>query len=443
MLIIGNGKLITRDDKNHFYENGAVVISEGLITEVGDCAQIRHKYAEADWLDCHGGVIMPGLINAHSHIYSAFARGLSLRGFSPKNFYEVLDGQWWKIDRLLTVEDTRFSAYQTYIDSIKNGVTTLFDHHASYGQVEGSLFAIADVAQELGFRTCLCYEVSDRNGEKARDAAIAENAAFIARCKKENSALLKAMFGLHASFTLSDDTLEKCVKANNADTGFHIHVAEGMDDVHDSRRRYHKTTVERLNGFGIIGEKTIYGHCVHVTEPEMELIQATDTMVVNNPQSNMGNAVGCSPVLSMARHNILLGLGTDAYTHDMLESLKTALAIQRHNAGMPNVGWAEAVGMLFEGNRRIGARYFDRPLGRLQEGALADIAVFDYKAYTPFHSANCDGHILFGMSGKQCIHTIINGNVVMKNRKLLCCDEDAVNEETLKLTNKFFHTVNL
>jgi cytosine/adenosine deaminase-related metal-dependent hydrolase len=166
MLLIGNGRVLTRDSKGTYLENGAVLCDGGLIRAIGGTQELKAQYQDAEYLDARGGIIMPGLINTHSHIYSAFARGLSINNYNPTNFYEILDGMWWNIDRKLTVEDTRFSAYQTYLDSIKNGVTTLFDHHASYGEIRGSLFAIAEVAEELGMRTSLCYEVSDRDGEE-------------------------------------------------------------------------------------------------------------------------------------------------------------------------------------------------------------------------------------------------------------------------------------
>lgn len=442
MLLIGNGKLLTRDENNTWIENGGVVCEGGRILEAGEYTALRAKFPQAEYLDAQGGLIMPGLINAHSHIYSALARGLSIKGHNPTNFYQVLDGMWWNIDRKLTIEGTRYSAYQTYMESIKNGVTTLYDHHASYAQIEGSLFAIADVAGELGFRTCLCYEVSDRDGEEKCAAAIKENHAFAQYAKKQNNDMIKAMFGLHAAFTLSDKTLEACVASKPDDIGFHIHIAEGMNDVYDSLQHYGKRTVNRLHDMGILGQKTIAGHCIHISPAEMDLLKATDTVVVNNPESNMGNAVGCSPVLQMFEKGILLGLGTDAYTHDMLESLKVALIIQRHHACLPNVGWVEVLHMLFDGNRRIGARAFDVPLGVLKKGAAADIAVFDYKAYTPLNADNADGHILFGLSGRQCIHNVINGKVMMKNRTLLCCDEDEIHAKTLEISKKLWKSIN-
>ena len=373
---------------------------------------------------------------------SGLARGLSINGHNPTNFFEVLDGMWWNIDRHLTLEDTRRSAYTTYIDSIKTGCTTVFDHHASYCEIEGSLFAIEEVAKELGVRTCLCYEVSDRDGEAKCDAAIQENADFIAHCEKEQDPMVKAMFGGHALFTISDRTFEKMVKANDGRTGFHIHVAEGMNDVYDSLQKYGTRSVNRLLNQGILGPKTLLGHCIHVNPAEMDIIKETGTMVVNNPESNMGNAVGCSPILQMIQKGILVGMGTDAYTFDMLESLKVALIIQRHHACLPNVAWCEVTDMLFKNNREICAKYFPDPLGILKAGAAADVIVMDSKPFTPFSGDNIDGHMIFGMTGRQCETTMCNGRLLMKDRQLIGIDEEAVNARTLEVSKKLWGRLN-
>ena len=442
MIIIGNGRLITRDAALPYLDCGAVAVEGSLIKEVGTDAALRAKYPEAEYVNARGGVIMPAFINAHSHIYSALARGLAMRGHNPTNFFEVLDGMWWKIDRNLTLEDTRRSACQTYIDCIKTGCTTLFDHHASYKEIEGSLFAIKDVARELGVRTSLCYEVSDRDGEAKCDAAIKENGDFITWCEKEQDPMVKAMFGGHALFTMSDRTFEKCVAENAGRAGFHIHVSEGMNDVYDSLQNYGTRSVNRLLNNGILGKKTILGHCIHVNAAEMDILKATDTMVVNNPESNMGNAVGCAPVLQMFEKGILVGLGTDAYTFDMTESLKAVLTIQRHHACMPNVAWGEATSMLFSNNAKIAARFFDAPLGVLKPGAAADVIVMDYKPFTPFSDENIDGHILFGMTGRQCETTMCNGKLLMKDRVLVNIDEEAINAKTLETAKSLWARLN-
>ena len=301
MYILGNGRLITRDGALPYLPDGGVVIDGTKIAAVGATEELRGRYPEAVFLDARGGVIMPGLVNAHTHIYSALARGLSINGFNPTNFYEVLDGQWWYIDRHLTLAGARASADALYMDCIKQGVTTIFDHHASFGEIPGSLFQIAESARRFGVRSCLCYEVSDRDGEEKADQAVRENKDWLDECEKNPSDMLAAMFGGHALFTISDRTFEKMTAANSGRTGFHIHVSEGMNYVYDSLQNYGRRPVQRLQDHGILGPKTILGHCIHVNTAEMDIIQATGTMCVNNPESNMGNAVGCSPVLQIGR----------------------------------------------------------------------------------------------------------------------------------------------
>ena len=432
MRIIGNGQVITRDGDNPYFPDGAVAIDGSIITEVGPGEALRKKYPDAEFIDARGGVIMPGLINAHTHIYSGLARGLSIEGNNPTNFLEVLEGMWWAIDRKLTLDGTRASAYATILDCIRNGVTTIFDHHASFGEIPGSLFAIKDVAKETGMRACLCYEVSERDGEEKTLQGIRENADFAKWAGAADDPMIKAMFGGHALFTISDSTFEKMVKANDGMTGFHIHVAEGMNDVYDSLRNYGCRPVNRLLYNGILGSKTLLGHCIHVSPAEMDILRETGTMVVNNPESNMGNAVGCAPVLQMMAKGITVGLGTDAYTHDMLESLKVFLLIQRHTAALPNVGWGEAMAALFDNNRQIAAKYFKKPLGVLKPGAAADVAVMDCPAFTPFSSENADGHILFGMMGRSCRTTIVNGRVLYRDRTFVDIDEARINAWALE-----------
>ncbi|MBR5429443.1 MAG: putative aminohydrolase SsnA [Firmicutes bacterium] len=442
MYLIGNGRLISRDPEHPYFERGAVVTRDDRILAVGPDSELRRRYPEAEFVDARGGVIMPAFINVHSHIYSALARGLSVRGYDPHNFLEILEGLWWAIDRRLDEESTLCSAYATILDGIRTGCTTIFDHHAGYGQIEGSLATIARAVRELGIRACLCYEVSDRDGAAKRDAAIRENGDFITWCQKENDPRLRAMFGGHALFTLSDATLDAMVKENDGRTGFHIHVAEGLNDVYDSAANYGTRPVNRLLNHGLLGEKTMLGHCIHINRGEMDILRDTGTMVCTNPQSNMGNAVGCAPVLQLMAEGITVGLGTDSYTFDMLESLKNALTIQRHNACRPNVAWNEVTRMLFYNNPAICGRYFDAPLGVLKAGAAADVIVMDYRPFTPFGPDNVDGHMIFGMTGRQCETTMCAGRLLMRDRKLLGVDEDALNDRIREAAVRLWQRIN-
>ena len=426
MLVIGNGKLFTRNDEMPFVENGAVAIEGTKIAAVGETEAIKKQYGDAEFIDAKGGVIMPAFINTHEHIYSAMARGLSIKGYNPKGFLDILDGQWWTIDRHLTLEQTKYSAVETLISCIRNGVTTVFDHHASFGQIGGSLFTIADVAKELGVRACLCYEISDRDGmDKARESVM-ENAEFIRYALKDDTDMIAGMMGMHAQFTISDATMELAAANKPDEVGYHIHVAEGIEDLHDCLKKYGKRIVDRLMDFNILGEKTLLGHCIYINPHEMDLIKDTNTMVVHNPESNMGNACGCPPTMELVHRGILTGLGTDGYTHDMIESYKVANVLHKHHLCDANAAWGEVPKMLFENNAAIANRYFKKPLGVLREGAAADVIVMDYNPLTPMRADNVNGHLLFGTTGHDVVTTVCNGKILMKDREVLVCDVDKV-----------------
>ncbi len=440
MLFIGNGKVITRDG-GVFFENGAVVTDGEKIVAVGDGAALRRQYPDAELIDAHGGTIMPGLINMHNHIYSAFARGLSIRGYAPKDFSDILEGQWWKIDRHLTHENNRLSALAVYADCIKNGVTTVFDHHASYFDVPGSLDDIASAATELGVRASLCYEVSDRDGEKKAMEAVLENERFILRAQQEGSDMLHGMMGLHASFTVSDETLRRC-EAHRHGAGYHVHCAEGPADLAHCLKTYGKRIIERFCDAGVLGERTLAVHCVHINRAEMQLLRDTGAMVVHNPESNMGNAVGCGPVLHMLREGVTVGLGTDGYTNDMLESYKVGNIIHKHHLCDPTVAWGEIPAMLFEHNAAMAGRFLKAPVGVLRPGAYADVIVTDYDPLTPMDGANANSHILFGMNGRSVTHTICNGKVLMRERVLTGIDERALMAECRASAQRLWTSIN-
>ena len=443
MILIGNGNVITRQEEGTFIPNGCVVIDGTTIKEIGATATLMNKYPNAEYIDAKGGVIMPGLVNMHNHIYSTFARGMSINGYNPHNFSDILTGLWFKLDRHILNETTLLSGRVAYLDSIKNGVTTMFDHHASYGEIPGSLFELSKAADEMGIRTCLCYEISDRNGEDLMKQAVQENLDFIKATKQRTDDMQHAMVGMHAPFTLSDKTLDYVTGLTPSDVGYHIHVGEGMEDVYDSLSKYNKPLMNRLFDFGILKEKTITAHCINIGPREMELVRDTNTMIVTNPQSNMGNAVGCPPALRfMNEYNILAGLGTDGFTNDLTESLKFGNLIHKHHLADPNAGGTEIPKMMFENNPKMANRYFTTKLGVLEPGAAADVIVLDYKASTPMDESNFGAHVLFGMNGKNVTDTVIAGKIKMRNRDVIGVDEEKIFADAQQEAQKLWNRVN-
>lgn len=440
MILVGNGRLITRDSDNPFYESGAVAIEGSSILEVGEYSVLKEKYKDAEFIDAKSNVIMPAFVNMHEHIYSAFARGLSINGYNPKGFLEILDGLWWTIDRNLDNELTRLSAVSTYMDCIKSGVTTIFDHHASFGEISGSLFAIEEAAKQMGVRSCLCYEISDRDGMDKSRAAVKENVDFIKHAKSDKTDMIAGMMGMHASFTISDETMELIRDSMPEDTGIHLHVAEGILDLHECLKKHGKRIVDRVYDWDLLGRNSMLAHCIYINDHEMDLIRDTDTMVVHNPESNMGNACGCPPTMAIYHKGILTGLGTDGYTHDMTESYKVANVLHKHHLCDPNAAWTEIPDMLFNSNPKMANRYFKKELGVLKTNAAADVIVLDYTPNTPMNGDNVNSHILFGMTGKNVTDTIGNGRVLMRNRELTMVDEQRewarVREAAARLAKK-------
>ena len=437
--ILYGGTVMTRDPACPMVADGAVVFDETAILAVGKADTLRAQHPDAAPIDARGGIILPGFINAHHHIYSAFARGLSIPGNNPVDFVGVLEGTWWNIDRHLTRDMTRMSAYMTLIESIRSGVTTVFDHHASFCEIEGSLDEIAQAATELGVRACLCYEISDRDGaEKARQSVL-ENERFERVCREDHSGLLAALCGMHASFTISEETMD--FARAHTDTGFHIHVCEGAYDRDHCSAHYHETVIERLDRHGILGPDTICGHCVYLTDSDRTRLAETGTAVVHNPQSNMGNAVGVTDVRALMRAGVTVGLGTDGFTSDILESVKTSNVLIRHMNQHPSIGFAETMEMAFENNAKLADRRFGDTCGVIRPGARADLIVSDYRPMTPLTGDNINGHITFGMNGRNVTTTICGGRVLMRDRVLTTVDEEKIAYECRAQSEKLWRAL--
>jgi putative selenium metabolism protein SsnA len=415
-----NGIVVTLGEKNRVRWNAAVVVEDELVAAVGDAAEMKRRYPKADSVDCSGQIVLPGFICTHHHFYSTMARGMSIPGEPAANFVQILERLWWKVDRALAEEDILLSAQLPLIDCIRNGTTTVIDHHASPSMRDGSLDLIEKAVRQAGIRASLCYEVSDRN---IPAGGAAENERFIKKIGKGDGQI-EAMMGLHASFTLSDATLERCIGfAHEAGVGCHIHVAEDLADREDSLAKYKLPTVDRLDKLGLTGEKSIFVHCVHVDESEMEILAATKTAVVHNPESNMNNAVGVTPLLKLLAKGVLVGLGTDGMGSDMLVQMRCAYLLHRLANHDPRVAFMEAPQLLLQNNAEIARRQFGLRLGEIAEGHPADLAILDYQPPTPLNEANFLGHLIFGLVDATVDTTVCKGKILMRGKKILSMDE--------------------
>lgn len=418
-----NGIVVTLGDNNQVLWNGSVVTEGENILAVGNTAEMNKRFPNAEAVDCTGKIVLPGFICTHHHFYSTMARGMSIPGEPAANFVEILERLWWKVDRALSEEDILLSAQIPLIECIRNGTTTVIDHHASPGMRDGSLDLIESAVRQAGIRASLCYEVSDRN---LRGGGIAENERFIKKVGQGDEQIA-AMMGLHASFTLTDETLEKCVGiAKDAGVGCHIHVAEDAADRKDSIQKYGIPTVHRLDKMGVTGEKSLFIHCVHIDESEMDIIAGTKTSVVHNPESNMNNAVGVTKLFDLLKRNILVGLGTDGMSSDMLAQMRCAYLLHRLANRDPRVAFLEAPTLLLQNNAKICERQFGLKLGVIAEGHPADLAIMDYQPPTLLNESNFLGHLIFGLVDSTVDTTVCRGKILMQGKKILALDEERI-----------------
>ncbi|HCC46874.1 MAG TPA: putative aminohydrolase SsnA [Elusimicrobia bacterium] len=434
-ILIKNGLIATLGEKNKVLTGHALLIEEGLIKKIAPQKSFKGKYGKV--IDAAGKLVMPGFINTHMHFYSTFARGLG-KADPSKSFVEILNNLWWRLDKQLTNADSYYSAAIPLINAVRKGTTTIIDHHASPFAITGSLAAVEKAVRETGLRACLCYEVSDRDGKEKAKEGLDENSAFIAACQKRDDNMVKALFGLHASFTITDETLEEAAyRGHKLGVGFHIHTAESQADQLHCESHHKLRVVERLRDYGILGRQSIAAHCVHVNDEEIEILKKTETAVAHNPQSNANNSVGIADVANMARRGVLVGLGTDAMTVNMLEELRCALWLQ-HLKHDPSHGFMEVANALLVNNAKIANRYF-KNVGELKPGYAADIAIIDYMPPTPMDASNFAGHLIFGISQATVDTTIAAGKVLMEGKKLkLGLDEEEVSRKSCELAKKLW-----
>jgi len=430
----GNDQLIDR---------GSILIDGERIQEVFTRAQSANLELppNLERIDGTGKLAIPGLINAHTHLYSSLARGMILPNYAPHSFTQILQQLWWRLDKALDSESIRVSGALGAMEAARCGVTTLIDHHASPHAVRGSLRAVQQaVNDDLGLRGAFCYELSDRDGSEIRDQGIEENLCFLAEQNPEDHRSA-ALFGLHASFTLSDDSLAAVAERIPDGVGVHIHVAEGPEDEEQCEAEHGMRIIERLRKFGLLREKSILAHCLHIDEKEKDLVAESGAIVVHNPRSNMNNAVGVFDMDGFLDRGITVGLGTDGLGSNMLAELFTVGILQKVSTGNSlAAGFGDLEQILFANNPQIAGRLLGAKVGRIAPEYQADIALFDYNPPTPIDAGNVLGHLLFGIAVHD-LHIsdlIVAGRSVINGGHFTNIDEDKTYSEARKVAAKLW-----
>ncbi len=416
--LLKSASLVTLDQPA--IEPADIRIEGGRITERG--AGLAARPGE-ETIELGGSLVMPGMVCAHTHLYSALARGMPAPPRVPSDFREILELIWWRLDLALDEETIYWSAMAGALDAARAGTTCLFDHHASPSHITGSLDIVREAIEKVGLRGVLCYEVTDRGGDRKRDEGLEENRAFLESIRSSLSAnskggesngrasLFRGMVGAHASFTLTDGSLAACAELmREYDAGIHIHVAEDLCDTDDARAKYGIGPVERLDRLGALNERSILAHGVHLSERDIEIARSHGVWFAHNPRSNMNNQVGYAPVTDFGNRVVI---GTDGIGADMFEEARAAFFKGRdERTSLGADDWIRALAS----NHRIASNAFGVELGSLAVGAAADLVVLDYRSPTPVTAENLAWHMAFGLSSASVRSVMVNGKFIIKDR---------------------------
>ena len=412
--VLSGGTVVTSFDPVRIL-TGDVVVEGGRVASVASAPP-----AVGERRECSGCLVLPGNVCAHTHLYSALARGMPYALEPPGNFVEILQRVWWRLDRALDEDAVRASALVGGMEALLSGTTTLIDHHASPNSIDGSLDVIAESLQAVGIRSVLCYETSDRDGPERARAGVAENRRFLERVRREPPVLARGLVGAHASFTLSNETLAACTQAAaDFGVGLHVHAAEDAADERDAEALYGLRVAARLARAGALDERTLLAHGVHLDDEEIDLVRAAKAAVAHNARSNMNNSIGRARVTAFGE---TIALGTDGIGSDMFEESRSAYFRLCEDDNTAGVDWP--LERLAEGARLAGRIFGESQLGVLEPGASADLVVLDYAAPAPVRESSFAGHWVFGLSSRHVRDVMVAGEWAVVDRRLTRVDQE-------------------
>lgn len=433
--LLTNCRIVNPYGGINFIENGFILIEDEAIAELGEGTP---NYSADETIDLKGKTVLPGMINAHTHLYSSLAMGMPFPKGNPKNFTEILEQIWWILDRALDENSTRASFEAGLLDHLRHGVTTVIDHHSSPSFIEGSLQMLANAAEQFGMNISGAFEMSDRNGEDIFKKSLKENLKF--HKDYQHSSHIRPLVGLHASFTLSDESLKTIAEAlaQVEGWGIHIHTAEDKVDQEDTVARGYNSVLHRLETFRLLNKNSLVIHGVHFQPGDVEILSSTGAMLVHNPSSNANNCVGMTP--SDLIESVSAGLGTDGMQGNMLAEAKEGTLIRSSHlpGGAGNVNYLE---LLFKNNAEIATRLFGRKIGKVEEGYSADLAIYDYHPRTEINGDNWGGHLLFGFAKPTDV--ITNGIFRIKDCTLVSVNESDILENAAKQAKNLWNAMEL
>ncbi len=426
-VLVKGGIILTMDPHRRILSDHSVLVQDERFKAIGTTADAVRDWKADQIIDASGGIVMPGLICSHTHLYGMLLRGAALNIAPPSDFTQILQRIWWPVDESLTQEDAYASALVGCLEFLKTGTTTFADTYSGPNSIDGVLDKIATAVNQAGIRGLLAFEATERHSRQEGEQGVRENVRFAKKLKQTHEFRVMPLLSLHASFTITDELISLVRRlATELAVPVTIHTSEGLGDLQHNMARYGKRTVERLHDVGLLAPDVILAHCVHVNDKELDIVAESGSRVAHNPMSNMLNAVGVAPVPEMLKRRIIVGLGNDGYIFDGFENMRAAYLIHRVHTGNPNA--IDAYSILEMATIRGAELYgLDKDLGSIEVGKRADLIVVKPDALpTPLNSDSVVGHLINSINGRDVTTTIVDGQVIMKDRAVLTVREDEV-----------------
>jgi len=423
------------DQRRRVIEDAGVAVVDGRIAAVGPADDVSKRFGADEVMDARGCIVMPGLICSHTHLYGIALRGSALNIKPPSDFLQILQRVWWPVDEALTNDDAYATALAAGAESLTNGTTCYADTYSAPNAIEGSLDHIARASNDVGIRGIISFEATERRSADEGTRGLNENLRFISRKEKGRA---MGMISLHASFTVSDDLISRGVEASQRHkVPLTIHVSEGPNDGYHNMERYGKRSVERLRDRGLLSPRAVLAHCVHLDQREISLIAKSSASVAHNPMSNMLNAVGVASLTDMLDRGVNVGLGNDGYVFDMFENMRAGFLLQRVARRDPNRPTPQEVVEMCTVN--AARAYGLSSLGSIEVGKRADIIVVRPTLTATPYTGSIYGYIVNSLRGPDVRDAIVEGQVVMKNRRLLTLDVQKAEAKVLKAMNRLWN----
>jgi cytosine/adenosine deaminase-related metal-dependent hydrolase len=431
-LVITHAYVVTMDGKKEIFEDGVVVVKDGRIAAVGP-ANIAARYRADKTIDAAGDIVMPGMINTHTHASMTVFRGLG------DDVPDRLQRFIFPLEhKLVDREIVYWGGLYGMVEMIQGGVTTIADMY--YFEDE-----VARAARKIGMRGILGETVLNAPEPDAKEpyGGIAYAEKFIRDFRGD--LLVTPAFAPHAPYTVDAEHLRIVQKkADELDVPILMHVAEMPDEVASIRKEFNKTPIEYLDGLGLLTKRMVAAHCIFASDSDIALLKARDVGVAHNMVSNIKSAKGVAPAWKMFQDGVRVGLGTDGpmsgNTLDIIGQLGYVAKVQKLANHDRNIMHAvEVVEMATMGGAR--ALHMEDRIGSLEVGKLADLIVLDSQSttMTPFYDVYST--LVYAASAHDVKTTIIQGRVVMENRKITTVNVDEVREHMRSLSRKISSVV--